>query len=229
MVSDRLSDVLFEVNPHRGYAGEMGTITRSRSDARQRRDRVEQQVLDAVDALLDEGASFTEIPVARIAERARIARSTFYRYFPDKTQLLINLGTQASREMFDAAIEWWRGDHRDGPAGATRAVERMIDGFRAHERILLALIEVAGYEAEVAEFWHGRVHRFVEIAAERLESLARAGEIAPDVDPGATAAALTFMVERTIPRQLAHTDRGEDRRLAAALGRSIWLTVYGRC
>lgn len=207
----------------------MSTVTRSRSDAAARRHRVEQQVLAAVEVLLADGSSFTEIPVARIAKAARIARSTFYQYFPDKTQLLIKLGAQAGREMFDAAIEWWQGDHQDGPAGASRAVERMINGFRAHERILLAVIEVAGYETEVAEFWHGRVRRFIEIARERLETLRRQGKIDPELDPEATAAALTFMVERTIPRQLASTEPDQDGRLAAALGRSIWLTVYGRC
>src|SRR5688500_17281919 len=127
----------------------MPTVTKPRSTGRRRREEVSEQVLAAVERLIADGHSYTELPVQRIAEEAGIARSTFYVHFPDKAQLLIRLAEIATRDLFQAAEGWWLGDHRYGPAGVAATMERMVAGFRAHDTVLLALVELAGYEPEV--------------------------------------------------------------------------------
>lgn len=193
-----------------------------------RRDRVERQVLVAVEQLLAEFGSFSDIPVARIASAAGIARSTFYLYFPDKRRLLIRLGEQATQEMFAPAIDWWLSDHHDGQQGVIRAIRKLIAAYHLHHRILGAIIEVAAYQAEVAQFWQQCLKNFMHIASQRLQQLRGEGAIDASIDPESTAAALTFMVERVVPQQVRADDEATDARVAAALGRSIWLTVYGR-
>ncbi|MCX5045481.1 TetR/AcrR family transcriptional regulator [Aldersonia sp. NBC_00410] len=204
----------------------MVSVTRMAKNAPARRDErredVEERVLAAVDRLLAEGAVFTELPVQRIATESDIARSTFYRYFPDKSQLLIRMADLATDDLFRTAAQWWGGGEAT-EASAIDAMREMIAGFTRHRLLLEALVEVSGYDRDVGGYWRARVDAFVELVRRRLRELQSSGRISKDVDVHATAVVLTSMVERTI----ATRHRISDGRLAEALGRAIWLTIYG--
>ncbi len=242
-----MSDTLSECQLGSVQSHEMPTVTKPRASGRQRRETIEAEVLRAVEKLMAEGHSYTELPVQRIAEEAGIARSTFYVHYPDKAQLLIRMGDIASADLFMAAEGWWTGDHLmqmrssrtgreaedsansvDGPEGVVTTMERMIAGFREHDRVLLALVELAGYEPEVARYWRERVGAFIAVVRTRLDELVRAGEVSPVIDTGSTAAVLTWMVERSITQHVLESrDPAGDAELAATLGRAIWLTTFG--
>ncbi|MBB5916183.1 AcrR family transcriptional regulator [Nocardia transvalensis] len=211
----------------------MPSLTRVPRHARKptddRRAEFEQRVLVAVEELLADGTPFTEIAVQKIAAASNSARSTFYRYFPDKSRLLIRMADLGTADLFRAAEMWWTTEHTDRRAGVTRAIAAMIAGFRRHRYLLLALSEVAGYDRDVRAYWQARVATFAEMVRERLESDRAAGRVSADLDPAATALALTSMVERSITVAFS-ADIGtglSDGDLAAALGRAIWLVVYG--
>ncbi|MEV0247672.1 TetR/AcrR family transcriptional regulator [Nocardia sp. NPDC050712] len=192
-----------------------------------RRADLERRVLGALEQLLAEGLPFTEIAVQRIAATARIARSTFYRYFPDKSRLLIRMAELATTELFGAAELWWRADHADEQAGVVAAMHAMIAGFREHRYLLLALSEVSAYDRDVGAYWRARVAMFIDLVRERLEADQRRGKVGAGLDPAATALVLTSMVERTIAVHFSTGAAVADAVLAEALGRSIWLTIYG--
>ena len=202
-------------------------MVKAPSTARERRDAAEERALRAVERLMAGGASYTELPVLRIAGEAGMARSTFYMHFADKTDLLIRLADRATGDLFAAAEEWWRGDHSDGAASVARTMTTMIAGFRRHDRVLLALTEVAAYEPAVAAFWLERVQGFVAIVEARLRELQADGAVAPGVDPTTTARVLTLMVERSISLHVRIDPGDGDDALAETLGRAIWLTTYG--
>ncbi|PSR65701.1 TetR/AcrR family transcriptional regulator [Nocardia sp. MDA0666] len=207
----------------------MASLTRPGSRSRERderRDAVERRVLAAVDRLLDTGVTYTELPVARIAAEADIARSTFYRYFPDKSQLLIRMADLATDDQFRTAELWWAADHLDGEAGVVTAMRLMIAGTRSHHRVLRALTEVAGYDRDVGRYWQERVQRFTELVRLRLDRERAAGRVPADLEVEATAIALTCMVERAIDFTFAAGNPVDDEQLARALGRAIWQTVY---
>lgn len=204
----------------------MVSVTRAAKNAPARRDErredVEQRVLTAVDRLLAEGAAFTELPVQRIATESEIARSTFYRYFPDKSQLLIRMADLATDDLFRTAAQWWAGE-QSSESSAIDAMRDMIAGFTRHRLLLEALVEVAGYDRDVGGYWRARVDAFVALIRTRLGELQSSGRISTEVDVDATAVVLTSMVERTISTR----HRISDSRVAEALGRAIWLTIYG--
>ncbi|MEV0338081.1 TetR/AcrR family transcriptional regulator [Nocardia sp. NPDC050713] len=209
----------------------MPSLTRAPKNARKpvddRRTEFERRVLRAVEELLADGTPYTEIAVHKIAAASGAARSTFYRYFPDKSQLLIRMAELATADLFDAAETWWRADHGDHRAGVVRAIGSMIEGFRDHRYLLLALSEVAGYDRDVGRYWSGRVAAFVDVVRTRLEADRAAGRIDSAVDSTATALVLTAMVERSITAAFAANSVVTDAALAESLGRAIWLVVYG--
>lgn len=209
----------------------MPSLTRvprsARKPVEQRRTEFERRVLTAVEDLLADGTPFTEIAVQKIAAASGSARSTFYRYFPDKSRLLIRMAELATADLFEAAETWWSAEHTDQQAGVVRAMRSMIGGFRDHRYLLLALTEVGSYDREVGAYWRSRVATFAELVRARLEAEQAAGHVALGLDPRATALVLTSMVERTIAVAFAaETGIGEEE-LAASLGRAIWLVVYG--
>ncbi len=207
----------------------MSSLTRPGSRSRQRderRDAVERRVLAAVDRLLATGVTYTELPVARIAAEADIARSTFYRYFPDKSRLLIRMADLATDEQFRTAELWWASDHLDGEDGVVAAMRLMIAGTRAHHLVLRALTEVAGYDRDVGEYWRDRISRFTELVRARLDRERERGRISAGTEVEATAIALTCMVERAIDFTFAIGNPVDDEQLARALGHTIWQAVY---
>ncbi|MFF2083566.1 TetR/AcrR family transcriptional regulator [Nocardia sp. NPDC058176] len=209
----------------------MPSLTRvprsARKPAEDRRVDFERRVLRAVEDLLAEGIPFTELAVQKIAAASGSARSTFYRYFPDKSSLLIRMAELATTDLFAAAEQWWSAEHTDRRAGVVRAIGAMIDGFRAHRYLLLALSEVATYDREVGAYWQSRVATFAALVHTRLDTDRAAGRLAEDLDPRATALVLTSMVERTITVACGLDTGLTDEEVAEALGRAIWLVVYG--
>ncbi|MEU5879658.1 TetR/AcrR family transcriptional regulator [Spirillospora sp. NPDC047279] len=205
----------------------MASTTRSRGKVRERREDVARRVLAAVEEMMADGTPYTELAVQRIAERANVARSTFYLHFPDKSRLLLALAEQAVDALFGVAVNWWREDHSGGRAGVERAMSEMIAAYRAHRRTLLAISEVAAYDPDVADYWRGRMRGFVEVVQERLDTERDAGTVEPGMDTPTTAQLLTWMVERTIAAHCRLDEGAGDEQMAHTLARSIWLTIYG--
>lgn len=204
----------------------MSSVTRRRSGSPDRRGAIEQRVLAAVEELLGEGYSFTELPVVQIAERAGIARSSFYVYFPDKTDLVLRLAEQAITGLMDEAERWFQGDHHDGFDGILGTIERMIVEFRAHHTVLRALVEVASYEPRTAKFWQAQIADWVGRVAPRVDAQRAAGRAAPDFDIHRTVAYLAHMTEQAITGHIAD-GRHDDTELARVIARLIWLGIYG--
>ena len=207
----------------------MGSVTRAHTgQTLQRRAEVTDRVLGAVEDLLGAGERFTELPVQRIAERSGMSRTNFYQYFPNKSQVLIQVAEIASKEFFAAPTSWFADDASldAGVAGVQRAIAEMFAEFRKHWPLMRALGEAAAYDTEVAEFWFGRTHEFIDFAADRVARWQTQGRV-DAVVTAESVAAVTWMVERSIAQHIisADSDVSDDDRVVAALSRTIWLTI----
>src|SRR5262249_45112671 len=135
--------------------------------AADRRAVVEARILSALEELLSDGASFTELGVERIARAAGISRSTFYLYFADKTDLLIRLSASLKLGAFDIRQDWRPHDPPGGLEVLARLYEGIIKYLRDHAGLLAAVSEVAGYDPAVRASWTGGEEQF----ASRMASL----------------------------------------------------------
>ena len=158
-------------------------MTLARSTKRQ---AVETSVLTATESLLEEGHSYADLDVGRIATRAGIGRTAFYFYFRDKRELLMRLTAEVSEQLFAAADGWFSGDDDE----LARALNDIGALYEEHAALLRAIVEVSTYDEEVAIFWRGLVGRFVDATRARIEA-----EGVP-MPPHATAFALVWMTER---------------------------------
>lgn len=200
---------------------------RTRAAVRARRAELETAALEVVSRQLAEGRSFNEISFQSIAKELGVPRSTLYMQFRDKTELLMRMSELALDEVYAASAAWFVFDHRTGPEAATRAGLETLAKFREHRDIALAVIEVTTYDPELADHWYSHITTFVDRAARALRPLQESGEIAQDVDLPTLAFALVCMVERTAMVHIRHGDPADDERVAAAVGRAVWLAIYG--
>ena len=194
-------------------------VTRVASLGRQseKRAAIEAGVLRATEELLEEGASFAELGIERIATRAGISRTAFYFYFRDKRELLVRLTEEVNTELIAAASTWWSGE--SDLRSALRAIAEL---YREHGALLRAVVEVSTYDEEVATFWRALVGRFAEPTRERIE--AETGG-APAASARATAFALVWMVERSFYQQLVQREPVDTDELVDAMATIFEKTV----
>lgn len=191
---------------------------RTREDPRRR--ATELAFLRATVALLDEGASFADLNVSRIAERAGRTRTAFYAHFEDRRELLLALVEEAGGEGLTAITPFLAVDSSDEHDELATSIQGLLATFREHASLARAVIEAAGYDDAVADYWDEIVGRFVDAARERL----RAAGLDED-EAAATATALVWMTERVCYQQVVRGNTGLDDQAAVVAVSEVWWSV----
>lgn len=203
----------------------MATLSRRPEPTSAKRAEIEARVLEATEALLGEGASYTDLGIERIATRAGISRTAFYFYFDDKRELLMRLTADVAELLYAEADAWWSGAG-DGPAELDSALRKVIALYREHGVLLRAVVEAAAVDDAVAGFWRALVGRFVEASRRRIDAEQADGGIGP-IPAEEIAFALSWMTERACYQRLVQgADLGDDAFTTGLV--QIWTgAVYG--
>jgi len=205
----------------------MGSITRKTQSTRaRRRDEIEALLLAAVEQLLAEGESYTELSVERLVTEAGISRSTFYVYFEDKGHLLQRLTEDVISDFMAAASKWW-----SLPPGASReevgaGLREMVDVYRPHGILMGAVVDAAGYDTAVRQAFGRMVARSIAEVAAHIRAGQQAGTIRAELDPEVTAGWLTWMTERGLFQLVREAADGDVDALAQGLTAVVWNTLY---
>ena len=205
----------------------MRSITRPPSQSKKKREAVELRVFAAVEEMLAEGASFTEIGVGAIAERAGVARSTFYVYFSDKTALLLRLASDTVADLWASARHWLEAEHETGFRETAKILEDLIARCRVNAVLINAFYGVAEYEPEIAKFKRETFDSLTRIGAERVKVAQARGEVDASLDPAQTAHIAVCSVESSIIQHILRHPPEDDASFALALSRSTWMMIYG--
>jgi len=184
----------------------------------------ESAILEAAEALLEEGASFAALKVEDIARRAGLGRTNFYFYFSDKRALLERLAEGAADELYAEAERWWLGKG-EGSAELGRIVAPVVALWMRHGAVLSAIVQAATLDDEIRDFWRALAARFVDATRERIEREQKAG-LALDAPAGETAFALVWMTERSC-YQHVQQGGGSTETLVRALTLIWQRSVYG--
>ncbi|OBF24970.1 TetR/AcrR family transcriptional regulator [Mycobacterium sp. ACS4331] len=205
----------------------MPSVTRKpQANRKERRQQIERRLLEATDRLMADGSSFTELSVDRLATEAGISRASFYIYFEDKGHLLRRLAIQVFADLTAAAQTWWSVADRHDYADAHAGITKIIAAYRAHQPVLVALNEMAPYDADVRGTYRELLDGVAEGVTAVIEGGQAAGTIRPELPAATTAAALTWMVERSCQQNLPQNPRRYDAELADVLTEIIWGALY---
>jgi AcrR family transcriptional regulator len=191
-----------------------------------RKREIVERLLPVVEAMLATGQSFRAITVEEIARNAGMARSSFYRYFTDKHELLIAICTPALEEIAVVAMRPW-----DRGADTTREsledeLLRTMQAYRPHIRLLGAMIEASTYDAATRELFLAGFEQIRDAVIVRIEAGQKAGFIHRDIHARELAGWLTWMAERGMSELVPGADEATLRRLAESFAVLLWRTVY---
>ena len=190
-----------------------------------KRAAVQAAVLAATEELLSEGASYADLNIERIANRAGISRTAFYFYFRDKRDLLTQLTADVAELLYQQAEIWFSGEG-DPDAEIREALTNIAALYDEHGVLLRAIVEVATYDEQVAQAWHGLLGRFVDATRRRIEAEQAAGRAVAQ-HAHATAFALCWMTEHTMYQHSIEGQAFSTADMVDALV-GIWLrSVYG--
>lgn len=195
-------------------------------ERQQRREQLERRLLDATERLMRAGASFTELSVDRLSSEAGISRASFYIYFEDKGHLLRRLAGQVFADLADSADRWWSMAWRHDPDDVRAAMAGIIENYRRHQPVLVALNEMAGYDAVVGATYRNLLTAITGRVTRVIEDGQADGSIRPELPATATASALTWMVERACQQNLPGAPGTYDAELTESLAQIIWGALY---
>lgn len=205
----------------------MPSITRPASKRAQNRADIEVRILAATERLLAGGASFTELGIGRISTEASVARSTFYLYFADKTELLLRLARDLGESSFDL-LEDWSPDDASGHEALTRSMRSVLAFYREHSHVLRAVLEVAPYDRGVQEFWDGRLEAFVARAESWLVAEQSAGRTPKRLNAAVASRVFILGGMQTIAHQVITGIADDDEAVAEELSALQWFGSFRR-
>lgn len=184
------------------------------------------RLLEVVDELLGEGQSYAGISIEQIIQRADISRSSFYRYFKDKNELLLGLSETALGDVPARMDQVWTPDATSTLEVLTETFVAMMMEFRPHANLLKAFAGAAAYDPQIEERYRQLFGAIEQAAAHHIEKGQREGVIRHEVSAGSVAAAMTWMGERALTQLLPNSDDKTLRKQLPGLAQVMWFTLY---
>lgn len=204
----------------------MPSVTRKSQGSRaERREDVRLRLLEAIERLLDQGESFTEVSVERIVAETGISRSTFYVYFEDKGDLLRALSEEVIAQMHAASESWWRLEDAD-VHGLHAALTELVATYCAHRHLMAALADTSSYDAGVRSEFHRMILTGQSELAAHLRRGQKAGFVRADLDPEWSAGWISWMIDRGFYELVRKADADDLRALTDALTDLVWHALY---
>ena len=205
----------------------MASVTRRAHGARaQRRQENLAKLLGALEALLAEGESFTEVSVERLTARAGVSRSTFYVHFADKGQLLSELTADVVDQLLAAGRGWWAHDPPSTREEMRARAATIVATYRPRAELMRAVMDSSGHDLAVRAVFRDLTGRYVDEIAAHIRAGQETGRVRRDVPPGPTAQMLTSMAERGLDRMLRGADDDAARDAVEAFTAIVWNTLY---
>jgi AcrR family transcriptional regulator len=201
-----------------------GPRVSSRRD--QRRDALARRLLTTIEGLLADRASYTDLSVDEIIERAEVPRSTFYYHFRDKGELLIAISADAVADIVNVSDGLYvEGLHRSREK-FTVAVRRTVEAWLAHVPLMNALSELAAYNPAVKEQFLAGWRQAQQRVAAHIRDGQAAGFVRADLHPEYVAGWLTWMAERGIGLLVWPAPEAQLNEISEALATTVWHTLY---
>lgn len=204
------------------------TGTASTPGAARHRKRLELsgRLLSAAESLLASGTSFTQLSVEDLISEAGISRSSFYKAFDGKGDLLRTWLDDITDEIEDAADAWFSLEAPDGPHEIRTALAVSVQTYAPHAMVMTAGYESAPFDPAV----RAAVDDLVARGSGGLRRHIKRGQRGGWIDPGLPADDIALLVTAMNERGFQQLGRVEDpaflERLLDAHAAFLWHGLY---
>jgi len=189
------------------------------------RDEIEQLLREALAELMADGTPFRDLSVDRLVTAVGAARSTFYKYFDDKSAMLQALSANALKHLYAAQRLWIAKGEAVTRDDVRHSMRVLLDAYLDEEAVMRAVAEASVYDGAIGAAYVSGVEDY----AHAMERFIRAGQkrgAIKDLDAGATALAIAWMVERNVSRLTPEVAPRRLDVLADTLANIVWSTLF---
>lgn len=135
---------------------------------------VETTIFTATEDLLST-TSIADLTVADVLARARVSRTTFYRYFTSKHQVVSALLEAVQAELVDVMQPWFARSGRPPAEALHEALSAVARVWARHRSVLRASSEDWHADPAIGERWVAMMDRFTEDIATAIDAERQAG------------------------------------------------------
>ena len=202
-------------------------MTTAATVSNDRPERYIRRMRAAVERLLV-SSSFTGLSVEDIIQEAGIARSTFYVYFSDKSQMLNAFTAVLLDEALVAVSAWWELPPAADFGALRGALAGFVRFFHRHGALLNAVIDASAHEEADSETeGFAPMVRAGEVGiADHIRAGQGAGSVTADLDPTVAARWLVRLVEQGLYDLTGTADEARVERHIDAISMIVWNTLY---
>lgn len=202
----------------------MASVTRRTGErGSDRRTAMEENLQQAMQRLLLQGSSFTQVSVEQLAAEAGISRATFYLHFRDKGELVARLMDRVTAEIIEASV-------LQSPETVTReelkkTIKAVVNVYLRHYAVMAAIVETSAYDEQVAALFRAMMEQLVDVNRRALQRLKQAGRQQADL-PTQVADVITWAFERSCHQLIHGRKPAQVTAVIEALTHVIWTAVY---
>jgi TetR/AcrR family transcriptional regulator, ethionamide resistance regulator len=169
------------------------TFASRRSANRRRREEARQRILDATRQILQD-KPFRDLTVDELMSATGLSRTAFYRYFPDREAVLLELLEEVWGDLADARDAEAVGADFDDAASMARLTELLA----ANQAVLKAITDAAPGDEDLDRAYRAFMHSYwIDDLTARIVEAQRHG-LGAGLDPVLAGEALGWMVERMV-------------------------------
>jgi AcrR family transcriptional regulator len=191
----------------------------------ERRAEVERRLVTTLKRLIVEEPRFTDLKLSRLLEETGVSRTSFYKYFDSKSDVLAAWFSDAVEQLLNAPRPQAGADPptREDLRSALQAV---ADVYRERLPLMAAVYETAAHEydmrvrvAEALTEFEARVRRHITRGQ-------REGWINPEIDPAAMARWIVALCESGLRHIIGPAKPAAVPEAVAVGADTIWFTLY---
>ena len=157
--------------------------TRRHQPAKTERPKIEEQLLRAMERLLDEGENFSTVSIERLTAAAGLARATFYLHFRDKAELVTRLMGRVREEIVASAGLWFEHAELAQREDMRTALRGILGVYQRHHVIIDAVVETARRDAQVARLWNEMLEALCAESRRAVQNLRQADRARAEATP----------------------------------------------
>jgi AcrR family transcriptional regulator len=196
------------------------TLASRRSANRRRRTEAKQRILDAARQEL-QTKPFRDLTVDDLMKPTGFGRTGFYRYFPDREAVVIELLAELWDELQQARDAAGYGSSGSGTFDET-GVARVNELVAGNRVLFKAIADAAGGDDDVERAYRSLMHDYWIRDILAFVTDAQAHGLAKGFDPELAAEALGWMAERFVTQSIHHDPQAVVQTIVTIIAKCIY-------
>lgn len=197
-----------------------------RGDSRaQRRSEVERGLVATLEQLIADEPRFTELTLERLVSAAGISRTSFYKYFDSKVDVLSSwLGELV--ELLEQAPQTWSGTAAPTRAELAEGMRSVAGVYRPRLPLVTAVYETAASDAELRAQLAAALESMEDALRQHIARGQGEGWVNAAVDAAEMARWLLYLTENGLRHIIGPAPERGVQELVEAWADTVWLTLY---